>query len=255
MQLLTFMKTNILLLTLSLSACSLLADGSLQSTNIIPNEREQASYAMGVSIGRSLQQHGVDVDPDTLSRGLKDALSGGPTLPSAQEISQTPALADFQKTVVADQEKIHQRPAANNQTASNMFFATNRNVDGVVVLPNGLQYKIVTAGSGPIPASTNFIVTVNLQYSLLDGTVIQSSLKMGHPIRIPLNAPFVIPGLSYALTQMPVGSSWEVWIPARLAFGDLGRGQVPPSAALRFNIELISIATNSPLSRAIYCGQ
>jgi hypothetical protein len=75
--------------------------------------------------------------------------------------------------------------------------------------------------------------------------VIEDSLTTRHPVQIPLNAPFAIPGLSNVLTQMPVGSSWVVWMPASLAYGDLGRGPVPPGAALKFNVELVSIVTNS----------
>jgi FKBP-type peptidyl-prolyl cis-trans isomerase len=253
------MKTTILLLAVSLNALPLLADDSTPTT-ALPDLRAQASYAIGMSYGRYMGQRGIDpslVDDAALMQGLKDAMSGGQTLLTQQQMSQ--ALKDFmttnQATLTANQAKFQQRIlqqnqelVAKNKAAGEAFLASNKDAAGVTALPDGLQYKVVTDGSGPTPASTDRVMA-NYSFSLLDGTQIESTATTGHPGEIPLNAPGVPHGLAEALTDMKVGSIWDVWMPADLAFGDRGVRDVPPGAALKFHIELVSIATNAPPPR------
>ena len=237
------MKRTILFLALSLNVMPLLADDSMmQSTNLSSNERELASYAMGMWYGRFLQQRGIDdaiVDRGALMRGLNDSLSGGPTQLTLQEMSQT--LRDYQKTIAANQAQMQARAATTNLAIGAAFLATNKDAVGVAELPDGLQYKILKDGSGPVPAPTNR-VTVIYECDLLDGTVIESSVRAGRPAQIPINAPGVIAGLKEVLTHMKVGSLWDVWMPADLGYGRRGFRDVPPGASLKFHIVLLGIA-------------
>ncbi len=242
------MKKTFLMLALSLNALPLLADDSMQSTNALPNERERASYAMGMYYGHFLQQRGMDssvIDPDAVIRGLNDSLSGGPTLLTPQEMGEV--LRDFQKdnqqALAANQTKMQKQLAAKNQAASAAFFAFNGKSPGVVALPDGLQYKIITAGPGQLPATTDTL-TVNYQLTLLDGTSIQSTPPGGVPLA--LGSSMMIPGMREVLTNMPVGSVWDVWIPSALAYGSQGRGPIPPDSALKFHLQLLGIGSNTP---------
>jgi len=242
------MKKTILLLALSLNVAPLLADDLMQSTNTLANEREQASYAMGMYYGRFLQQRGIDatvIDPATLIRGLNDSLSGAPTQLTPQQMGLL--LRNFEKdnqqALAANQAKMQQELAAKNLADSRAFFAANDKTAGVVVLPDGLQYKIITAGPGPMPAPGD-TVTVNYQLTLLDGTAIQSTPAAGVPLS--LGSQMMIPGMREALTNMPVGSVWDVWMPPGLAYGEKGRGPIPPDSALKFHVQLLSIGGSTP---------
>jgi len=251
------MKQTIIILALSLNVLPLLADDSMSNTNALPDLRAQASYAIGMSYGRYMQQRGIDqslLDSDALIRGINDGISGGQTLLTPQQMSQV--LKDFMSTnqaaLAANQTKHQQQAmkeaqelAAKNKASGDAFLASNKDADGVTVLSDGLQYKIVTEGSGATPVMTDK-VWANYSFSLLDGTQIESTATAGHPAQIPLNAPGVPHGLSEALANMKVGSVWDVWMPSSLAFGDRGMRDVPPGSALKFHIELLSIATNAP---------
>jgi FKBP-type peptidyl-prolyl cis-trans isomerase FklB len=123
--------------------------------------------------------------------------------------------------------------------ANSDFLAQNKTKPGVVTLVDGLQYKIIKAGNGAKP-SLNDQVTVNYEGSLVDGTVFDSSYKRGQPTSFPVNA--VIPGWTEALQLMPVGSTWELYIPANLAYGANGvPGTIGPNETLIFKVELLGI--------------
>jgi FKBP-type peptidyl-prolyl cis-trans isomerase len=248
------LKQSVFLLAVSLTVMPLLADDSIQSTNFFPNERAQASYAMGASLARILEQRGIDgdlLDQAALIQGLTDTVSGKPSLLTPQQINQIlrTYLGENQSKLAANQSKFQQdmmrqsqELAAKNLADGQAFLARNKNVSGVMTLPDGLQYKIVTDGSGPSPAMTSKVMA-NYSCSLMDGTVIESTATAGHSAEIPLNSPRVPKGLSEAITQMKVGSVWDVWLPASLA---IGMSDVPPNAAVKFHIELLGIATNPP---------
>jgi FKBP-type peptidyl-prolyl cis-trans isomerase len=121
--------------------------------------------------------------------------------------------------------------------------ATNKNNSGVVTLPDGLQYKVITNGTGAMPVSTD-IVTVNYRGTLLDGTEFDSSFKRGQPARFPVNG--VIPGWTEALLKMKVGSRWQLFLPPELAYGEQGPPGIPPNAVLIFDVELLSTQNPPP---------
>ena len=203
----------------------------------LTTDKEKASYALGMNIGRGLTKQPVDLDSAAVARGLKDAMSGGKTLLTDQEAAAD--LAQLQAQVKKATEAKVQELAAENQKAGTAFLAENRTKDGVVTLPSGLQYKVLTQGTGPKPTAMD---TVVCQYkgTLLDGTEFDSSYKRGQPATFTVGR--VIKGWTEALQLMPVGSKWQLFIPAELAYGERGAGNViPPNATLVFEVELVSI--------------
>jgi FKBP-type peptidyl-prolyl cis-trans isomerase FklB len=228
------MKTTFLALIFSTSiAAPLFADG----TNALSDDKSKVSYGVGMMFGRTLQQQDIDVAPDMLLQGIKDERSGGATLLTMQEAQA--AIKDFQ-------EKKRAELGVKNLAEGAAFFATNKNNPGVITLPDGLQYKIITDGNGATPTADS-TVTVNYSGSFLDGKEFDSSLKTGHPAQI--EAGRVIHGWSEALMKMKVGSKWQLFIPSDLAYGAQGRPPIIPSnAALVFEVELLD--THNPEAAA-----
>jgi len=144
------------------------------------------------------------------------------------------------------QEEARQKQAAKaqsegsaNKTEGEAFLAANKTKEGVMTTPSGLQYKILKAGTGPKPAATDTVVC-NYRGTLLNGTEFDSSYKRGQPLTFPVNG--VIKGWTEALQLMPVGSKWQLFIPAQLAYGERGAGaDIGPNATLIFEVELVSI--------------
>jgi FKBP-type peptidyl-prolyl cis-trans isomerase len=233
-------------------------DKTPAGTNVFSGEKARISYAIGMTIGHNFQAQGVEVDTDLLVRGLKDMQPGGTTLLTPQEMRET--LAEYQKSLAAKQQKMREEAATKNKADGEAFLAGNKTKPGVVTLPDGLQYTIITDGTGEIPTA-NDTVRVNYRGTLLDGTEFDSSAKAGHPVQFQANR--VIRGWTEALTQMKVGSKWQLVIPAELAYGEQGNRGIPPNSTLIFEVELIStehsnpsppasgVSTNSPLTSDI----
>lgn len=132
-----------------------------------------------------------------------------------------------------------QSSASKNQAIGTTFLSKNKALPGVVTLPDGLQYKVLVEGKGPRPTASD-TVTVNYAGKLIDGTEFDSSYKRGTPTSFPVGA--VIPGWVEALQLMPVGSTWELYIPASLAYGEQGAPpSIGPNETLIFKVQLISI--------------
>jgi FKBP-type peptidyl-prolyl cis-trans isomerase FklB len=216
------------------------------TTLTLTTKKQKASYALGMKIGGDLKRQGVgaSVDSALTARGLKDALAGSKALLTEEE--EKAALMQLQTEVRAKQQAMAQEAQAKAHEASaparkegEAFLAANKSKEGVVTLPSGLQYKILTAGTGPTPTASD---TVNCNYrgTLIDGTEFDSSYKRGQPISFAVTG--VIKGWTEALQLMPVGSKWQLVIPADLAYGDRGAGpDIGPGATLVFEVELISI--------------
>ena len=205
----------------------------------LKTQKDKASYALGMKIGGDLRKQGAteSVDPAITARGFKDALSGSKTLMTEDE--QRAALTQLQNEVREKQQaKAHEEGAAARKEGD-AFLAENKSKEGVVTLPSGLQYKILTAGTGPKPTATD-TVTCNYRGTLLNGKEFDSSYKRGHPESFPVGG--VIKGWTEALQLMPVGSKWQLWIPADLGYGDHGAGSdIGPGETLVFEVELLSI--------------
>lgn len=210
-------------------------------TNVLSDEKSKVSYAIGMTIGHNFQQQGIDVDDAVFLRGLKDAQSGGATLLTMQEMQVT--LKEFQQGMAAKQAKLRAGQALTNKLEGDAFLATNKSNPGVITLPDGLQYKVITAGTGAKP-TTDATVTVNYRGTFIDGTEFDSSAKAGHPMDIQAN--HVIPGWTEALTNMPAGSKWQLFIPSELAYGERGNRGIPPNAALLFDLELLEVKATPP---------
>ena len=163
----------------ALVAGPLLAGG----TNVLTDEKSRVSYALGLYVGHSWQQQGVDVDLDTFTRGVKDLESGGTMLMSPQEMRDT--LTAYQKEMTAKQQQMREIEGAKNKAAGEAFLANNKNNSGVVALPDGLQYQVITTGTGAIPTVAD-TVSVNYSGKLLDGTEFDSSYKRGKPATFPV---------------------------------------------------------------------
>ena len=206
----------------------------------LKTQKAKASYAIGLNIGRnvekSLQKDSVEIDPNILARGLKDGLAGSKPLMTDDEIKTT--MTALQTDVKNRQEAKMQQLGDVNKKAGDAFLAANKSKEGVVTLPSGLQYKILTPGTGPKPTASD-TVSCNYKGTLLDNTEFDSSYKSGKPISFPVSG--VIKGWTEALQLMPVGSKWQVFIPSDLAYGPQGRPGIPPSATLVFEVELLSI--------------
>jgi FKBP-type peptidyl-prolyl cis-trans isomerase len=203
----------------------------------LTTDKDKDSYAIGMNIGKSLHRDAVDVDPQILLRGLQDAMSGGKTLLTDDEAKA--AMSTLQAQVHKTQEEKATAAAETNKKEGDAFLAENKTKGGVVTLPSGLQYKIVTEGTGPKPTASDSVVC-NYRGTLLNGTEFDSSYKHGEPITIPVGR--AIKGWSEALQLMPVGSKWQLFIPPDLAYGPRGAGNdIGPNSTLVFEVELVSI--------------
>jgi len=223
------------ILTLALLVVPALA--CAQDAPALKTEKEKLSYAMGMDLGGQLKVQAVEIDPDLFAEGLKTVLAGGKTLLTDAEAKA--AISQLQLARVAKQTAALQASGAKNKTEGDAFLAANKAKDGVVTLPSGLQYTVITAGTGPKPTLEQ---TVVCQYkgTLIDGKEFDSSYKRGQPATFPVKG--VIKGWTEALQLMPVGSKWQVFVPPDLAYGARGAGaDIGPNATLIFEIELVAI--------------
>jgi FKBP-type peptidyl-prolyl cis-trans isomerase len=212
-----------------------------QTALILKTQKEKASYAMGMNFGTGLRKQSVDIDPAILARGLRDAFSNGKTLLTEDEARAV--LTQLQNDLRKKQQELAQQLGEANKKSGLAFLEANKTKDGVVTLPSGLQYKVLQEGTGPKPAPTDKVVC-NYRGTLLDNTEFDSSYKRGQPATFPVTG--VIKGWTEALQLMPVGSKWQLFIPAELAYGERGAGgQIGPNATLIFEVELLSIQSKS----------
>jgi FKBP-type peptidyl-prolyl cis-trans isomerase len=210
---------------------------SVPTNGVLADENARFSYAYGLRLGGNLKQSGFDLDDTMFLRGIKDAqTTNAIPLLNTQELNEV--LNQLTKKMQAKQMALRAEQAAKNKAAGEAFLATNKNNPGVITLPSGLQYKVLTDGDGPIPAATNS-VKVNYRGTLVDGTEFDSSAKAGHPLSIAVNG--VIKGWTEALQLMKVGSKWQLYVPSSLAYGERGYHGIAPNSALIFDIELLEI--------------
>jgi len=209
-----------------------------QAPLTLKTPKDKASYAIGMNIGKNLKRDSVEIDPAVLSRALRDVLTGNKLLLTDEEAKA--ALTALQTEVRAKEEAKVKAAAVENKKTGDAFLAANKTKEGVVTLPSGLQYKIIKAGTGPKPAAEDTVLC-HYRGTLVDNTEFDSSYKRGEPLKIPVGG--VIKGWTEAIQLMPVGSKWQLYIPADLAYGDRGAPGSPigPNSALIFDVELISI--------------
>jgi FKBP-type peptidyl-prolyl cis-trans isomerase len=213
--------------------------GTAGAPLVLKTQKEKASYAIGVNIGKGLHRDGVDVDTALIQRGIRDALLNNKLLLTDDEMKT--ALMGLQADLKKKADTEMAAAGAANKKEGETFLAANKAKEGVVTLPDGLQYKISTPGNGPKPTATDTVVA-NYKGTLINGTEFDSSYKRGQPVTFPVGQ--VIKGWTEVLQLMPVGSKWEVYIPSDLAYGPQGPGRagpIGPDQTLIFEIELVSI--------------
>jgi FKBP-type peptidyl-prolyl cis-trans isomerase len=208
---------------------------------VLTTEKDKQSYAIGLNVGQSLHRDGIVVDPRIVARGLQDAMAGGKVLLTDDQIKTV--MTDLKNQVRQEQEAKRQAALETNKKDGAAFLAANATKPGVVTLPSGLQYKILVAGTGPKPTADDRVVC-NYRGMLLDNTEFDSSYKRGQPATFPVTG--VIKGWTEALQLMPVGSKWQLFIPADLAYGERGQATIEPNATLVFEVELLSIVPKAP---------
>ena len=224
---------------LHLAALGLLA-GTLSAADSAPalkTEQDKISYSIGLNIGRNFKSQGIDANPDLVGAAIRDVLKGNKPLLTEEEAMAV--LGNFQKEMRAKQMAKASESGDKNKKEGVAFLAANKTKDGIKTTASGLQYKVIKAGTGKIPKATD---TVKTHYAgtLIDGTEFDSSIKRGEPATFPVGG--VIKGWTEALQLMPVGSKWQLFIPADIAYGEPGRPPViGPNATLIFDIELLSI--------------
>lgn len=227
------MKANwIVILGIGLLAIPAIAQDSTAPTT----QKDKVSYGIGVQVAKTLKNQGIDINSDLLIKGLRDALSGQKLLMSDDELNNT--MAALQQEMTQKQQQARAKEADDNKKSGDAFLADNGKKDGVVTLPSGLQYKIVKPSDGKKPTDAD-TVTCNYRGTLIDGTEFDKS-QAGQPATFQVGA--VIPGFKEALKLMPIGSTWQFFIPPNLAYGDRGAGNViGPNTTLIFEVELLSI--------------
>lgn len=232
------MKTTLRLLGIGLMGLTLA--GCNAGGSKLDTQKDKASYIIGQNIGRSFKQQNLDesvVDLDKLLLGMRDAIKGAEPKFTDEQIMEI--MTQFQQEMEARSDSLAAAASGKNRKAGEEFLKENAAKEGVVTLPSGLQYKILTEGKGKKPGPTS-MVTVHYRGTLIDGTVFDSSIDRGQPATFPVNG--VIEGWTEALQLMPAGSKWQLFIPAGLAYGDQGAGPaIGPGSTLIFEVELISV--------------
>ena len=219
--------------------------GSAQETNGLASEKDKISYAIGMSIGNNIKRGGVELNLDVINSAIRDLVAGKPAALTDQQAQE--ALTAYQTQSRAKREEERKGLLGKNQAEGKTFLDANKSKPGVkvheVAMPDGkkaeLQYKVISEGTGAVPKS-NDTVSVNYKGTLINGTEFDSSAKHGGPAKFQANR--VVRGWTEALQMMKVGSKWELYIPAELAYGDFGSGPtIEPGATLIFEVELLGI--------------
>ncbi len=198
----------------------------------LKNQKDSLSYAMGVLMAQNLKKQGMtNIDPTILAKAMQD------------QFANNTSLMDFNacnKYVMEVQGKEKEVQKKQNALAGQAYLTSNGQRKGVVTLPSGLQYEVLTEGTGAIPTTANK-VKVHYTGTLIDGTIFDSSVQRGEPIVFPVTG--VIKGWTEALQLMKVGSKWKLFIPSALAYGEQGAagGKIGPGATLIFEVELLGI--------------
>jgi len=223
------------LMTATIFGCLMAANGlRAEDAKAFKDDKEKANYAIGLSVGGNFKQANFEYDEAAFNRGMQDALGNKPGL--------TPPEA--QETIKKYQQERRAILGAKNKALGETFLTANKAKPGIVTLPSGLQYKVVTEGAGDVPKPED-VVSVNYRGTFIDGSEFDSSAKAGKPATFRVGG--VIKGWTEALTHMKTGAKWQLFIPYDLAYGENGRPpSIPASATLLFDLELVSIQPPAP---------
>ena len=224
-----------LALTTLLSGCN--QQATAEDAVKLDNDTNKASYAIGIQMGSQMAPLADMLNQDAIMMGFKDSIAGKEPQLSMEDMQAV--MQTFQQTVMEQQQAKQQEAAGANAAAGEKFLSENKAKEGVKTTDSGLQYKVITEGTGDTPAETDTVVT-HYTGTLINGEVFDSSYKRNSPATFPVNG--VIPGWTEALQLMKVGSKWKLFIPAELAYGEQGAGaNIGPNEVLIFDIELLEI--------------
>ena len=223
-----------------LSGCQQQGAELSRASDVPSTDEQKQSYSLGQSMGGSLKAADITIDSAFFNAGFYDALEGEQRM-TQEEIQAS--LAALQQATQAAQMAKRNTAMQANLDASTASLAANAELEGVTVTDSGLQYKVINVGDGESPSAED-TVTVHYEGRLFDGTVFDSSIERGEPATFPVSG--VIAGWTEALQLMTVGSKWQLFIPADLAYGESGAGNViQPNSALVFDVELLAIQDNA----------
>ncbi|HYG21160.1 MAG TPA: FKBP-type peptidyl-prolyl cis-trans isomerase N-terminal domain-containing protein [Verrucomicrobiae bacterium] len=219
------------------------------------NSSEKLSYSIGMSIGSSIKRAGFEVDPEIVSRAIKEVLSGAELKMTEQEAQQT--IMAHQQELRAKRDQERQQLADKNRAASEKFLAENKQKAGIRTLaasaPDGssgeAQYQVVAEGDGESPRPDD-VVTFNYTAKTIDGKEIDSSTRRGQPMQTVLKH-YPLAGVREALQKMKAGGKWQLFLPPSLAFGDMGAPNVEPGSVVVYDLELVSFEAPQPLTSDI----
>ena len=196
----------------------------------LKDQKDKVSYSIGLQIGFNLSRQKVDISPDVLAAGIKDAIAGKPQLTPDQ-------IKEVMTTFEKDMEQKQKESGEKNKTEGAKFLEENKKKEGVKTTASGLQYKVIKEGNGAQPKATD-TVTVNYRGTLINGTEFDSSYKRGQPATFPVNG--VIKGWTEALQLMKVGSKYQLFIPGALAYGERSVSpEIGANSTLIFEVELM----------------
>ncbi len=208
-----------------------------QDSSTLPTEKDKFSYALGMQVGEGFRKQSLDLNAETVAKGIIDAYTGGKTVLTEAEMRDV--LSHAQKEFEKKTTELREQQGQEQLKYGQEFLAANQRKPGVVALPSGLQYRILKQGKGKKPDLDSFVVC-NYRSMRIDGTEFDNSSKHSGPVTLSVRG--TIKGWQEALQLMPAGSKWELYIPYYLAYGSLGAGQfVPPNATLVFELELVKI--------------
>ncbi len=200
-------------------------------------EMDKVSYVLGQSVGGDFKRQGIEIDPEIFTKSFVDAFNGKQSNMPVGEMQQI--MQNFQKAMQDKMQAEQQMAGSKNIEEGEKFLAENSNKEGVSVTDSGLQYKVITEGSGKKPTATDTVET-NYEGKTLDGKIFDSSYQRGQTATFPLNG--VIKGWTEALQLMAEGSKYELYIPQALAYGAAGSGgTIEPYSTLIFTVELIAV--------------
>jgi FKBP-type peptidyl-prolyl cis-trans isomerase FklB len=203
----------------------------------LESDIDKASYLIGRNIGETISADGIELNVDNMVAGLREALAGKDS--KIAEADAEKIMEKFQAEMQAKLEAKAKAKSLANVEAGQEFLEENKKREGVTVTESGLQYEVITVGTGEKPTALD-TVKVHYHGTLMDGKVFDSSVERKQPAEFQVGG--VIAGWTEALQLMPVGSKWKLTIPAKLAYGGQGAGRdIGPHATLVFEVELLSI--------------
>lgn len=203
---------------------------------VFANNMDTVSYIIGADIAKNFEANLIELNNEMLFRGFLDAQKKADTLFDIESIGSI--MTAWQSELAEKKQKLSQIQLEENKKKGEAFLAENRTKEGVIELPNGLQYKIIKEGDGPTPDDTD-MVEVHYIGTFIDGTKFESSRDRNEPAEFRLNG--VIQGWSIGLKLMKAGSRYMFYIPASLAYGDRKNGPIPEGSTLVFDIELLEV--------------